>query len=58
MDLKLDLQEFKELWKMLKQFVDVFVWNNLELGCCYVGEHYIHTYIHTYTWVSTLHDHF
>jgi hypothetical protein len=43
-DPKLDLEESKELWPVLEQFVEVSIWHKLELGCCYVGEHYIHTH--------------
>jgi hypothetical protein len=40
-DPKLNLQKFKDLWQMFEQFVNVFVWNKLELGCCSMGEYYI-----------------
>jgi hypothetical protein len=41
-DPNLDLQKSKELWQLLKKFVNMLAWNKLELGC-FMGEHYIDT---------------
>jgi hypothetical protein len=42
-DPDLDLQKSKQLWQLFKKFVNMFAWNKLELGCCFMGEHYIDT---------------
>jgi len=33
----------QQLWKILEQYQDVFVWNKGGLGCCTVGEHFVDT---------------
>ncbi len=40
-----NLEEGKkqQLWKMLRNYQDVFAWNKGELGCCTIGEHFIDT---------------
>jgi hypothetical protein len=39
----LDEEMGQQLWRVLKQYQDVFAWNKGELGCCTIGEHTINT---------------
>jgi hypothetical protein len=40
-DQALDENHVKELWTLLEDCKDVFVWHKGELGCCTIGEHTI-----------------
>jgi len=42
-DSSLDGGGQQQLWKILERYQDVFAWNNGELGCCTVGEHFVDT---------------
>jgi hypothetical protein len=42
-DNSLDEGRQQQLWKILERYQDVFAWNNGELGCCTVGEHFVDT---------------
>jgi hypothetical protein len=42
-DLNLDEEKEQQLWKMLKCYQDVFIWNKGELGCCTIGVHAVDT---------------
>jgi hypothetical protein len=42
-DHNLGKEERQQLWKVLGNYQDVFIWNKGELGCCSVGEHSIDT---------------
>jgi hypothetical protein len=42
-DIELDDGGQQQIWRMLEQYQDVFVWNKGELGCCTLGEHCIDT---------------
>jgi hypothetical protein len=32
-----------QLWQLLEQFSDVFIWHKSELGCCKIWEHTVDT---------------
>ncbi len=42
-DQALNKNQAEELWTLLEDFKDVFVWRKGELGCCTIGEHAINT---------------
>ncbi len=42
-DPALNENKAEELWTLLEDFKDVFVWHKGELGCCTIGEHAIDT---------------
>jgi hypothetical protein len=42
-DQALSKNQAEELWTLLEEFKDVFVWHKGELGCCTIGEHAIDT---------------
>jgi hypothetical protein len=42
-DQALSKNQAEELWTLLEDFKDVFVWHKGELGCCTIGEHAINT---------------
>jgi hypothetical protein len=42
-DQSLSENQAEELWTLLENFKDVFVWHKGELGCCTIGEHAINT---------------
>jgi hypothetical protein len=37
-DLELDVELAMGLWALLENYVNIFAWNNGELGCCIIGE--------------------
>lgn len=37
----MDQDKTSQLWELLNQFLDVFIWHRGKLGCCKFGEHVV-----------------